>query len=195
MRKYGLSHRVGQESSDYQAFYYDMYLPYLRSRYPKEATSVTLRRFRQLCRSGSLILVDMKGSPVAGGLVLEGPDMPTFKLMGIQDGDLNYVKRGAGGALYYAVIVECQKKGYQRLNVLGGRPFLNDGLTRWKKSLLAQFDRGYDSDADHFWLSVPEGSLAGAEFLRNNPFLCLSQAGTLELARLPHGPADCMESP
>jgi hypothetical protein len=65
--------------------------------------------------------------------------------------------------------------GCKYFDLGGARPFLNDGLTKYKIGLGAEFESNYSSSGEYFWLGVNENSSGAMEFIRSNPFMHLNK--------------------
>ena len=61
------------------------------------------------------------------------------------------------------------------LIVGGSRPFLIDGLTKYKLKLAAEFVSDYSSWKEYLWFGVNEYSSVVQDFIRNNPFIYLDK--------------------
>jgi hypothetical protein len=87
---------------------------------------------------------------------------------GIRDGNRDYVKEGAGGALYHFGLQYLQEKGFTKAFLGWSRPFLRDGVLqfkrRWSQRLMASYPNGYG-------LKILSDTPAAKAFLCNNPFI------------------------
>ena len=79
------------------------------------------------------------------------------------------------GALYYFGILEGQKMGCQYFDVGGTRPFLTDGLTKYKIGLGAKFMPSLSSTAVYLWIGVNEHSIVAGEFMRKNQVMHINK--------------------
>jgi hypothetical protein len=57
------------------------------------------------------------------------------------------------------------------MDVGGTRPFLTDGLTRFKMGLGAEFGPSVSPAAVNFWLGLNEHSSVAGEFIKLNPVM------------------------
>jgi hypothetical protein len=169
IRKYQLTHEMTRERNHLDDFYHHMYLPYIKTRYDTIALLNSHQRFLEILSKGELILIKKENAIIAGGLLELNDTKVFFRMLGIRDGDPKYVHEGAIGALYYFIIVEMKKKGYQKISVGGSRPFLSDGVTKFKKSLKATVNP--NDPNGRVWLKSLKNSPGMESFLINNPFI------------------------
>ena len=118
---------------DFEAFYRDMYLPFLHRRYRGEGFLRSARRLRRAFRRGGLLCVRRRGERLAG-LVYE-TRRGTFNgiALGVQDGDEGWMRAGAVAALYVHMIDLARSLGCRSIDWHGSRPSLTDGVTRFKR--------------------------------------------------------------
>ena len=88
---------------------------------------------------------------------------------------MEYRRHGVIGALYYFGILEGQNLGCQYLDVGGTRPFLTDGLTKYKIGLGAEFMSHLSPKNKYLWIGVNEHSNAAVEFMRRNPVIHINK--------------------
>jgi lipid II:glycine glycyltransferase (peptidoglycan interpeptide bridge formation enzyme) len=79
------------------------------------------------------------------------------------------------GALYYFSILEGQKMRCRYVDLGGTRPFLTDGLTKYKLGLGAEFVPILSPLKEYIWFGVNEKSEAAMEFLSKNPFMYVNK--------------------
>ena len=183
IRKYHWDYVVKVDRQAYDAFYFRMYLPYLKSKHNDKAIIISYRQFRQLCDSAFLLLVQRNNVPLAGVLVQYDQKRIVLSKLGIIDGEQEYVKEGVIGALYYFSVLESQKRGYGKLDIGGGRPFLKDGLTRYKMGLGGELDFDCNLFQDYLCLTWRAESEYAKEFLKDNPMICLGSDGKLKVEK------------
>jgi hypothetical protein len=57
------------------------------------------------------------------------------------------------------------------MDVGGTRPFLTDGLTKFKLGLGAEFISRQSPTKEYLWFQINEHSVVAKEFIRRNPFM------------------------
>jgi hypothetical protein len=146
-----------------------MYIPYITKVFGKkseiESYAFMKREFR---KGGNLLLVKKEKEYIAGILHRYKKNRTKLLILGIKDGDSNYIKDGAIGALYYFSFCYSVEKGYTKIHFGGSRPFLKDGVLRYKKKWNQKI---FDEGRMGFLikpLSITEG-LKG--FFLNNPLI------------------------
>jgi hypothetical protein len=68
-------------------------------------------------------------------------------------------------------MLEGQRMGCRYLDVGGTRPFLTDGLTKFKIGLGAEFVSKQPPTREFLWFGVNEHSIVASEFIRRNPVM------------------------
>lgn len=180
IRKYNLSYEMLSDDESFNYFYNRMYLPYISKRHGEEALIEDLNIFWKSSPSPILIFIRENGIVVGGSLIKKNGDTLKGIRLGLLDGNDEYMRHGVIGAIYYFCVIEGQKMGCNYLDIGGSRPFLNDGLTKYKLGLSAEFAIESSPWKEYLWLGVKDGSLAANEFLQKNPFMHLSKDNLYE---------------
>ena len=172
IRKYNLTQEILTDKESLNYFIDKFYLPYITKRHGEEAWIEDLNTMWKASPSPFLMAVREDEKIVGMSIVRkEGSDFSLLRL-GLLDGNDEYRGHGVIGALYYFSIVEGQKMGCQYLDVGGTRPFLTDGLTKFKMGLSADFVKDINPKTEvYLWFGVNEDSICANEFVQNNPFL------------------------
>ncbi|MBI4650183.1 hypothetical protein HY745_02645 [Candidatus Desantisbacteria bacterium] len=137
IRKYNLNFEVTTSQIQFENFYYNMHLPYIKKRHLNIAIIDSYSDFMKICKNSELFIFK-KENETAGGMIVEYKNNGVFfRRLGIENGNEAYLKAGIIGAAYYFTIIEMQKKGYKKINIGGTRAFLNNGLTKYKLGLSA----------------------------------------------------------
>jgi hypothetical protein len=175
IRKYALTYKIRRDNESFKNFYHNMYKPYINKRYGDEAF---IRDWNELWKSSSsLFLIEIKENEVLSSamLVRKSENFLHLICLGLVDGKEEYLRHGAIGASYYFALLEGQKMGCRYLDVGATRPFLTEGLTRFKMGLGAEFVSDYSPKKEYIWLGVNERSFRAQEFIKNNPFMYLDK--------------------
>jgi hypothetical protein len=171
MRKRGFSFVVSHEDSDFGKFYETMYVPYIVQRHGSLAMVRTFDQLkRRFDREGGLLFVEWKGQHIAGVLYTVQGETFSFLLLGVKDADFGYVRMGAIAALYYSAISWAQKLGCEQMDFGGSRPFLDDGVFRYKRKWGMRVE-GKKHNMYVFILRVCNFNSETRSFLASNPFI------------------------
>lgn len=175
IKKYGFTYEFSEDIDKLQFFYKKMYLPYIYKRYGSSAYCVTYFAMRLLFeRDNKLMLIKHKGEYLAGSMFSVRNNKITATYTGIKDGNIKYLKQGVGAASYYFLIHWAKQKGFKILNFGTCRPFLNEGVFRYKSKWGATMTKqdGFTSGIIAF---KPFNCSNGVKsFLLNNPFVSLN---------------------
>jgi hypothetical protein len=168
IRKYKLEYELTKEQVHFNNFYYGMYLPYLKKRYSKEAILEEYNDLQAVFKQGELMLIKKDGIPVAGHLIEYRKNKAILIVLGIKDGDLNYLRLGVVSAIYYYSIKYSQGRGFARVNLGSTRAFLRDGVLLFKRNWSLNI---VGTSRIGFLMKPLLENTVVRGFLLNNPFL------------------------
>jgi hypothetical protein len=171
IRKYGLTYEILTDDDSFKYFIDHVYLPYISKRHGEEALIEDLNSLWKSAPSPVLMAIRENGIIVAESLIRKSGEDLCFMRLGVLDGNEEYMRHGVIGALYYFGILEGQKIGCKYFDVGGTRPFLNDGLTKYKMGLGAEFFPDFNIWKEYLWLGLNENSVNAKNFIVNNPFM------------------------
>jgi len=165
---------VTNELSEFNKFYYSMYLPYLIQRHKDRAIVMDYEYMMHRVTHGEceLLLIRKGNESIAGALLVFGEGLPKLWAMGIKDAAPAYLRDGAVAATYYFLSLYFRERGYDSMHVGFSRPFLTDGVFQYKSKWDVKVT-GYSSSG--FLLrtvSLPHG-LKG--LLWRSPFVYLEK--------------------
>lgn len=187
-RNAGWSAEVSRHSADFDAFYRDMYVPFMRNRHQAEGYVRSARRLRRAFRRGGLLWIRRDGERTAGLLFEHRHDVLAAVVLGVAGGELRWLKAGAIGAIYAEAIEYARHHGFRAIDLRGSRPSLEDGLTRYKRKWgAAIYDR-----ADVPWTTLVRWermSPAVVELLTDTP-LVFRESGGLSAVAVAHDDED-----
>ena len=171
IRKNNLKLEVTTEKSQFDKFYHDMYLPYMRYRHGNRLLALGYNELMRHWESGTceLLLIKKDNEHIAGQVILFEENSPRLLTLGIKDGNPCYLKYGAGAACYYLASSYLAKHGYTSLHLGGSRAFLKDGVLQFKRRrglrLISKSKEGF--------LVKPLSPSPGLKgFFLSNPFIC-----------------------
>jgi hypothetical protein len=167
IRQYGLCFEVTKEEREFERFYHDMYLPYANETYAGMMFLMPHEDLRKFMAQSELLWVKNGAEKVAGLMLRSDGVISRAYVLGVKDGDPQYVKSGALGAAYYFAILHLTERGAQRLHLGGSRPFLRDGVLQYKKKWGIRI---VDKSPQFFVLTRTRNTRASLSFLANNPF-------------------------
>lgn len=169
IRKNNLGLRISNTKEDFLNFFHQMYLPYIKSAHGSSAFLRDFEDVQSIMHQCELLFVTQDGEDISGLILHYQEPKPTRAwLIGVKDGDSKWVKLGAISAFEYFETERCLEKGYRQLHNGTSRPFLNDGVLRFKlKRCLSITDY-----TDQSFAVIPLKQSPGLSgFLQNNPFL------------------------
>ncbi len=169
IRKFNLSYEVTNNPRDFEHFYETMHVPYIKNRHGAESMFLSRKRIQKIFKESTLILLKKDNEVIAGDLLEQTSRGAALRLTGIKDGNLDYLRYGAGVALYYFGILEAQKRGYKKINIGGTTPFLSDGLTRFKSFINAKIVPNTYLSKKCLWMMFLKDSAALENFFVKNP--------------------------
>jgi hypothetical protein len=175
IRKYYMTYEMLTEKESFNYFNDKFYMPYITKRHGEEAWIEDLNIVWKSSPTPLLIAIKEDGVMVGAALIKKSDDSLQLLRLGLLDGKDEYRHHGVIGAIYYFSILEGQKMGCKYLDVGGTRPFLTDGLTKFKIGLGAEFGTHISPTAMILWLGFNENSIFAAEFIKNNPVMHINR--------------------
>jgi hypothetical protein len=114
-----------------------MYVPYITKAYGNRSEMITYdfvkREFKERGLFTDLLLIKKEKEYVAGMLLGFKNNIAGLLYLGVKDGNLDYIQDGVMGALYYFSVCYLEGKGYTRIGFGDSKPFLRDGVLRFKR--------------------------------------------------------------
>jgi lipid II:glycine glycyltransferase (peptidoglycan interpeptide bridge formation enzyme) len=171
IRKYNLTYEILTKQEDFEFFKEKIYIPYISKRYGEEALIDDLEKFWKTSPSPVIMAVKEQGVIVGASLIRKSEESLFLIRLGLLDGNDEYRLHGVIGALYYFGIVEGQKTGCRFFDLGGTRPFLTDGLTKFKIGLGAEFVNELSPQKEYLWMGMNKESEQVKSLFADNPFM------------------------
>ena len=174
LHKNAFSYRISDNIKDFNLFYYDMYLPYVKKRYDNSAIICrknTLKKYFN--HGGRLIFIEKDDEKIAGALCYTTKNTAYFHKLGVINGEIKYLRVGAITALYYFWMDWARNNGYKRIDFGAARPFIRDGIFKFKRKWGMGIHKNADSHS-FFYLRVTKFTPAVFSFLKANPLVFLN---------------------
>jgi len=153
-------------------FYENMYSPFVDNRFGQGRTASGFKEMEQSFKKGGLALIRLNGRFLSG-TVLELVNKtvhPTYT--GVLNGDITLLKEDVSIALYYYYFLLAIERGFSRVDFGFSRPFLNDGILRYKSKWNSHLE--FDpTQINVFAYKILRLSPAIKRFLLNNPLITL----------------------
>jgi hypothetical protein len=175
IRKFNMTYEILTDEESFNYFNDKFYLPYISKRHGEEAWIEDLNNMWKLSPSPLVMAIKEDGVIVGSSLIQKSGESLYLMRLGLLDGNEEYRRHGVIGAIYYFSLLEGQNMGCRYLNVGGTRPFLTDGLTKFKMGLGAEFVLEQSPSKEYLWLGVNEHSVFAGEFIRGNPVMHVSK--------------------
>jgi hypothetical protein len=198
-RENGLRLSTGRSNAKLDFFYRRMYVPYTLVRHSDRAFLYSKASFEKDLAVSELYLLNAPEGAVAGFFVVyESHRRAYLRAMGINDRSGECLQWGLSDALYALTFAELHQRGFTEVSMGGVRPFLNDGLMRYKMAWGGIPAATVHHVTDYFRLVACRSSPAAYRYLAAAPFWHVDQAGRLKLACI-NGPGAvknvCMQRP
>ena len=186
IEKNNLSFEVTNDLSHLHNFYWNMYYPYITKRHGNVAFVMSYEAMEHKFKKCELLLIKKGSEYIAGILLVYSKQGVRLWSLGIKDGSREYISDGAMGALFYFSYLYLRQKGYKKINLGGSRPFLHDGVLRYKAKWDQKIVR---ADARGLLVKPLLNSARVKGFFLNNPFIfqqkdCLNVALFVEGTQL-----------
>lgn len=148
LRHGGLRPLVSHEDRDFQAFFDEMYVPFIRRRHGPKSVVRNRSVMRRCFRQGGLLWALREGERVAGCLYRTRGRIIDAVAVGTPKGDWQPIAAGAGFALDLFLVEHAKQLGCELVDFGGSRPSLRDGLllykARWGARVVEKQTTWYD---------------------------------------------------
>ena len=167
-----LGFEVTKDLSRLHDFYCNMYRPYIAKAHGNSAVEMSFEHVKsKFTRSGLLndLLLIKQGDEYRSGVLLSyRGDWARLSFIGVKDGNVDYVRDGAIGALFYFSVQYLSEKGVANIDFGASRPFLKDGVLRFKR----KWNQRISVERKMTFLFKPLSMSEGVKgFFLNNPFI------------------------
>ena len=165
--KSNYAYKVFHDESALQYFYYEMYTPYIKRRFNELTVIKSYYKAKRLLKTGFLLIILKEDYYVSGAICRIRKDQFTLELLGIEKGSLQLLRECALDALYYFSIVVALEKNCRTIDFGNSRPFLNDGLVRYKRRWGSTLIHN-QKQCREIGIRVNGSNTSGYHFLLNN---------------------------
>jgi hypothetical protein len=168
IRKNKLHFELTNEPAQFDNFYHNMYLPYIAKAHGNRAVIMKYDFMKREFGNCDLLLIKKEKEYIAGILVAYTENRVRLWSLGVKDGNSDYVRDGAIGAVFYFSVLHLQEEGYKRINFGASRAFLKNGVLRYKKKW---YQKIVGTSKMGFLIKPLSKTVAVKGFLLNNPFI------------------------
>jgi hypothetical protein len=175
LRNHNLTYEILTDKNSFSYFKDRFYNPYMTKRHGEEAFIEDLNIMWKSCDHPLLMAIKENGI-IVGMLFLKTSGEQLYLMrLGLLDGNKEYLNHGVIGAMYYFGILEGQQMGCKFVNLGGTRPFLTDGLTKYKVGWGGEFELNLSPTKEYLWFAVNQKSSLAKAFLYCNPFMYVNK--------------------
>jgi hypothetical protein len=134
IKKNKFKYEIINDLSILHDWYYKMHIPFIKKVHGPAAIIIDFDEVKRKFGRCDLFFITKNNEKIAGGLIVVSKHNVNYWFLGIKDGNFNYVKDGAIGALYYLSILHYKKIGIKNIEMGPSRSFLKDGVLKYKKN-------------------------------------------------------------
>jgi hypothetical protein len=156
-----------------------MYLPSVKARHGNLAIPSSFNETYQFFRHGLLLMIKRDGRYVSGCVCSAQQRAVKFVEVGVLDGDMQLMREGAQGAVYYALAHWANQQGYEFVDLLGAWPFISSGVFWYKRRWGATVSLSPD-EHKRIWIGIKRNTPAVSRFLKSNPCVVVDGKGNLQ---------------
>lgn len=171
IRKFGFEYEIVTGEERYREYYRTMYLPFMQRQHGNRAFTDSLSERRAEAENFELLLLRRRAEParaLAGCMIIYEPAGARLWSFGVLDGNLELVQQGVLAAMYVFSFEHLAGKGCTKVNLGGSRPFLQDGVLKFKRKFSQLICAGR---WEGFSLKINSLDAVTKTFLLNNPFI------------------------
>lgn len=170
IKRAGFLYEVTDNNNAIDDFFKNMYLPYITKAHGNRALAQNYAEIKSKYGNCKLLLVKKGLEAIAGMLLFHRGNNGQMLVIGVKNGNMDHVRDGAVGALYYFTFCYFKENNCQTINIGTCRAFLNDGVLkykrRWQQKINGSSNKGF---LLNIWSLTP----AVRAFLVNNPYIFL----------------------
>lgn len=181
IRKRGFEFSISRKRQDLDTFIRNYHDPYVKKVHGFDAIAMNFQRLLASCSNDEipepwvLLMVELNGKWVAGGLLVSGPNRAALMELGVKDGNLSLVKDGVLLAEYWLSLEYLHDQGHKRVSLMHTRPFLRNGVLQYKLKFHPSLTVARPNDG--FLLLFNHENDAAREVLLREPFLVFNGDG------------------
>jgi hypothetical protein len=174
-----LTREVTRDPVQFERFYRDVYIPFVTARHEDAASPLSpeAARKRFVADGCELVWVRKDGVMLGGAVMGREDGAAVFWLTGIAAGVPDDLAADANSAVYYHVFMRAKEMGFSRLNLGYCRPFLADGIARYKMGFGAYAVKRRMEDGGLLALEIVRETRAVKNWLKCNPFVAVDRGG------------------
>ena len=174
IKRSNYSYEVTRNNSEFNRFYFDMYLPLIKAQHGEAAIIRTYDDMRRKFKKCSLVIIKKDNLAIAGAMVSWNGIHGKWWYVGVFEGNSKYIQEGALQALYYYPFEFLHGQGCRQIDLGIVRSFLNDGVLCYKKKW------GYkimNATPAGYFIKITKNSPGIRSFLYNNPYVIIGKDG------------------
>lgn len=146
VRKYKYASDVVIDPAALKYFYNELYLPYVNQRFQEAVETVDDEWLIAVAEKGGLLRILDKDQVIAGAVLWREKHFLDWVWVGALMQNGQDLHKGAFSSLYYYSIKYAHDEGFPKIKLGGSRPFLTDGVYRFKRKWGAQIVKGRYND-------------------------------------------------
>lgn len=152
-------------AADLEEFHLRFQVPTASARHGERGYTHSPRFLQRRLRQGGVIwLENQEGREAAMAVEVDGGRLQLWAI-GLRDGDQRLLKKGAMAGLYYFSLLHARSTGCSVADLRGCRPFLSDGLFRYKRKWGCSLYDKTDLSYENLLVSWPRWSPAASAIL------------------------------
>ncbi|MEN6520578.1 MAG: hypothetical protein ABFD46_05440 [Armatimonadota bacterium] len=165
----GFTYEVTSDPAWFEMFYHDVYMRYGMGKYGDLAQIDSYSRVKDSYSKGIGLIITLDGKPVIGTVVLREGTTLRARYMGVYPDQDNASTTGSPTAMYYFTMKLAHSLGCTAVNLGSTRPFLSDGVLKFKMKWEPKMLHDELSTAV-FAIAAPGLTEPATAFLAANPF-------------------------
>jgi hypothetical protein len=165
----GFTYETTTDPAWFEEFYQDIYLRYGTSKHGDLAQIDGYKRVKDAFDRGIGMTINLNESPIIGAVVLREGDVFRGRYMGVFPDQEERAAHGGPTAMYYFCMQLANSWGCTSVNMGSTRPFLSDGVLKFKMKWEPEMLHDTLSTAV-FAIAAPHMTPAAQAFFAANPF-------------------------
>ena len=168
--KTSYSYEIRNDRKIFEIFYYKMYLPYINWKHKGKERIASYATIRHLeARGARILLIKHDSEIIFGGMFLKENEIIKTYYAGLMEGKFSHIHTGVMALSYYYLIEIAKELGCTQVDFGTARPFLDDGLYKYKNKWQMNIRQTSPFFSDIFAIKIINNPSVIDEFISTHP--------------------------
>lgn len=169
-KKAKYSYEIRYDRKIFETFYHKMYIPYVNWKHKGQEKIASYATIRHLeARGANILLIKHDDEIIFGGMFLKENEVMKTYYAGLMKGKFSHLHNGVMALSYYFLIEIAKESGCKRVDFGTARPFLDDGLYKYKNKWQMDIQQTSPFFSDIFAIKIINNHVVIDDFISTHP--------------------------